>query len=47
MLLQKRKTRAAASTILAWQPERITLAHGRCFESSGSEVLRRVFAWAL
>jgi hypothetical protein len=26
MLLQRRKTRAAARTILAWQPERITLA---------------------
>lgn len=47
MLLQRRKTRAAARTFLAWQPERIALAHGRCFESNGSEILRRVFAWAL
>jgi hypothetical protein len=47
MLLQRKKTRATIRTILAWQPERITLAHGRCFESSGSEILRRVFAWAL
>jgi hypothetical protein len=47
MLLQRRKARAAVRTILAWQPERITLAHGRCFESNGSEILRRVFAWAL
>ena len=47
MLLQRRKARAAVHTILAWQPERITLAHGRCLESNGSEMLRRVFAWAL
>jgi hypothetical protein len=47
MLLQRRKTKAAARTILAWRPERITLTHGRCFESNASEVLRRVFAWAL
>jgi len=47
MLLQRRKARTAAHTILAWQPERITLAHGRCFEANGSEILRRVFAWAL
>jgi hypothetical protein len=47
MLLQRRKARTAARTILTWQPERITLAHGRCFEANGSEILRRVFAWAL
>jgi hypothetical protein len=47
MLLQRRKTRAAVRTILAWQPERISLAHGRSFGSNGTEVLRRVFAWAL
>ncbi len=47
MLLQRRKAKAAARTILAWQPERITLAHGRCFEANGNEVVRRVFASAL
>jgi hypothetical protein len=47
MLLQRRKARAAVRKILAWQPERITLAHGRCFESHGGEILRRVFAGAL
>jgi uncharacterized protein DUF4336 len=43
MLLQRRKTRDAARVILAWQPERITLAHGRCFETNGSEIVRRMF----
>lgn len=47
MLLQRTKARTAIRTILAWQPERITLAHGRCFDSNASEILRRVFAWAL
>jgi hypothetical protein len=47
MLLQRKKTRAAVRTILAWRPERITLAHGRCFQSNATEILRRVFAWAL
>ena len=42
-LLQKRKARAAVDKMLSWQPERITLSHGRCFETNGSAVLRRVF----
>jgi len=44
MLLQRRKTRAAVRTILAWQPERIILAHGRCFDTNGSEIVRRMFS---
>jgi hypothetical protein len=43
LFFQKRKARAAVRTILAWQPERITLAHGRCFESNAGAVLRRLF----
>src|SRR6266542_3493016 len=37
LLLQKRKTRAAAHKILSWQPERIILSHGRWFDSNASE----------
>jgi hypothetical protein len=47
LLLQRRKTRAAVEKMLSWQPERIILSHGRCFETNGGWVLRRVFAWAL
>ena len=47
LLLQRRKTRAAAEKMLSWRPERIILSHGRCFETNGETVLRRVFAWAL
>src|SRR5262249_30885680 len=47
LLLQRRKTRAAVDKMLSWQPERIILSHGRCFEANGDMVLRRVFSWAL
>jgi hypothetical protein len=47
LLLQRRKTRAAAEKMLSWRPERIILSHGRCFETKGETVMRRVFAWAL
>jgi hypothetical protein len=47
LLLQRRKTRTAVEKMLSWQPERIILSHGRCFETNASVVLRRVFAWAL
>jgi len=47
LVLQKRKTTAAVNKMLSWEPERIILSHGRCFESGGSAVLRRLFAWVL
>jgi hypothetical protein len=47
LVLQKRKTKAAIEKMLSWQPERIILSHGRCFETNGSAVLRRAFPWAL
>src|SRR5262245_51461138 len=47
LLLQRRKTRTAVETMLSWEPERIILSHGRCFETNASMVLRRVFARAL
>ena len=31
--------------MLAWQPERIILAHGRCYDTNGTEELRRAFRW--
>jgi hypothetical protein len=47
LLFQRAKTRAAAEKMLSWQPERIILSHGRCFEANAGIVLRRIFAWAL
>ncbi len=43
----RRKVRPAVESILSWQPERIILSHGRCFEANGSKEVERVFSWAL
>jgi hypothetical protein len=43
LLLQPRKTAAAFEKINSWQPDRIVLSRGRCFESGGSEVIGRIF----
>jgi len=47
LLLQKRKTRAAAQKVLSWQPERIVLSHGRWVEANATATLQRLFGWAL
>ena len=41
----KTAARAALAHILAWQPERIILAHGRCYDKDGVAELRRAFRW--
>jgi len=33
--------------MLSWKPERVIIAHGRCFERDGVAVLRRAFAKVL
>jgi hypothetical protein len=33
--------------MLAWNPQRIILAHGRWYERDGAAELARAFAWAL
>jgi hypothetical protein len=47
LLLQRRKLRAAVEKLLSWQPEGIILSHGRCFESNGTAILRRLLGWAI
>lgn len=47
LLLQRQKSRAAVEKLLSWKPEGIILSHGRCFESDGSGILRRLFGWLL
>jgi hypothetical protein len=37
--------RAQIDRMLAWKPERILLAHGRCIERDGEAVLREAYAW--
>ena len=41
----KTAARAALAHILAWQPERIILAHGRCYDKDGVAELHRAFRW--
>ena len=47
LFLQRSSAKAAISKIRSWQPERIVLSHGRCFEADASAVLQRIFgdAW--
>ncbi|WP_292571509.1 DUF4336 domain-containing protein [Mesorhizobium sp.] len=37
--------RAAIDRMIQWQPERILLAHGRCYYQDGAEELKRAFRW--
>jgi hypothetical protein len=39
--------KAAVEKMLAWNPERILIAHGRWYERDGAAMLRRVFSWLL
>ena len=41
LLLQRKRARAVFEKIQSWQPERIVLSHGRCFEENVGGVLRR------
>ncbi|WP_287299345.1 hypothetical protein [Mesorhizobium sp.] len=43
LLLQRRKAKAALRKIHSWQPDRILLSHGRCFDTRADEVIRRIF----
>jgi hypothetical protein len=35
----------AVNTMLAWQPERVIIAHGRWYKANGVAELRRAFRW--
>lgn len=39
--------RDAVRTMMAWNPRRIILAHGRCYGTDAVEELRRAFSWVL
>jgi hypothetical protein len=43
----RHKVRRAVETMLAWNPERVILAHGRWYERNGTAELRRAFRWVL
>ncbi|HEV7275553.1 MAG TPA: DUF4336 domain-containing protein [Devosiaceae bacterium] len=44
---QRRRLLEAVETMLAWEPERVLLAHGRWYEENGTAELRRAFRWLL
>ena len=41
----KAAARACLAQMLAWQPEKIILAHGRCYERDAVAELKRAFRW--
>ena len=43
--LNRAPARAARDRLLAWQPERVIVAHGEWQPDHGLDYLRRVFAW--
>ena len=43
LLLQRRKAKAAIRKMYSWQPQRIVLSHGRCFEKDADKVIQRIF----
>jgi hypothetical protein len=44
---QKAQVRAAVEQMIAWNPERVILAHGRWYERNGTAELRRALRWVL
>jgi Domain of unknown function (DUF4336) len=43
LFLQRRKAEEAIRKIHAWQPQRILLSHGRCFDADADKVIHRIF----
>lgn len=42
---RKGVARAALARMLAWEPERVIIAHGRPYEEDGTRELQRAFRW--
>ena len=43
LLFQRRKAKIAIGKMHSWQPQRILLSHGRCFDADADEVMQRIF----
>ena len=41
--LQRAETKKVIRKICSWQPQRIVLSHGRCFDENADEVIHRIF----
>jgi hypothetical protein len=46
-LRQRNTVRAAVQRMIAWEPERIIIAHGRWYERNAPAELKRAFRWVL
>jgi hypothetical protein len=46
-LRQRKAVRVAVRRMIAWEPERIIIAHGRWYERDATVELRRAFRWVL
>lgn len=44
---QREQLQAAVARMIAWNPERVLLAHGRWYDRDGAAELRRAFRWLL
>lgn len=42
---RRNDARASFERVLAWRPERVVVAHGRCYDHDGEAELRRAFHW--
>jgi hypothetical protein len=43
--LRRRAARAARAQVLAWEPERLVVAHGACAQENATQILSRALAW--
>ena len=46
-LFRRKAVRAAVQRMIAWQPQRVILAHGRWYEEDAAAELRRAFRWVV
>jgi hypothetical protein len=46
-LRQRKTVRAAVERMIAWNPERVIMAHGRWYDGNAVAELRRAFRWVL
>jgi hypothetical protein len=46
LLLQRRVVAAVVAKIRNWQPRRVLLCHGRCFNADAVEIIRRIIPGA-
>ena len=43
--VRRRPARAARARVLAWEAERLVIAHGACAQENATQILARALAW--